>query len=127
MKQTDRELTGIIIAKSPDDLADAVLPLLDEFYLSKGRYRYTLHDDGDHLYVEFNDENDTSAWFEDTGDNFYVLHISKDQPSIHEFNFFLALKDQLNSMGFRFRLENTPVYENDEHGKTEFIESIKSF
>ena len=80
-EQVDCELTGTIQAKSLEDLAGIVLPFLDVFELSQGRYRHTLYDDGDHLYVEFNDKNHTTLWFQNTGKQLYVLHLTKDQPS----------------------------------------------
>ncbi|MCP4178640.1 MAG: hypothetical protein GY756_12825 [bacterium] len=50
------------MAKNVIDLSKAVLLLMDKFYLSKGRYRYTLHDDGEHLFVVFNNEINTTLF-----------------------------------------------------------------
>ena len=121
MKIIGYDLAATIIAESSDDLAKVILPCLDTSLPSNVDYHYTLHDDGDHLYVKIRDDVNTTLWYEDVGSKSYVLHFSQDRYKEESKKLFMKLAESLDRAGFDFELEKTPIYENGQAGDTEFI------
>lgn len=101
----DLEISALIMNTSASRLAKVLLPFFDNYSASKGNYRHTIHDDGDHLFIEFNDEWGTEFYFEETGGNWHVMHLSSEAPHSTKLRYAKDLVGEFDKHDIVYRLE----------------------
>ncbi|MFK7800647.1 MAG: hypothetical protein AB8G95_03350 [Anaerolineae bacterium] len=56
-------IVGEVLRTKSDELAEKLRPFLDRWPLAQGRYKLSLNNDGDNLFIQLNDPSDFEIYF----------------------------------------------------------------
>ena len=77
---------ALIICSSANEIAKVVLPFLNNHPASKEGFKYSIHDDGDNLFIDFTNKWKTELYFMESDNKWYNMHLSNEVSDITNIN-----------------------------------------
>ena len=113
---------GTIKGATSVQLSEILKPFLDKYFVSRNKYKMLLNDDGDNLYISFNDKSGFDIFFQlDDEPETYLVTASNTDEDIKAIPILQAVLTHLQTQNLAYKIEIQYQYENGEWKDEDFL------